>query len=160
MALSLHRILVSILLACCIPVLAQDPWIVDPTFTPAFGQLEASPSGARTGDVEDFGFQSDGKIIVAGRFTLVEGRPVQNIARLNRDGSLDTNFLGGVNDRIHSMILDRRDRIVIDLGLTLGLSFTNHLSCLTRRIRPSFFEISAMATPPTTNPRDGSNSPD
>lgn len=36
--------------------------------------------------------QADGKVIIGGRFTLVNGEPRAGLARLNRDGSLDTTF--------------------------------------------------------------------
>src|SRR5262249_12916934 len=39
--------------------------------------------------------QSDGKVIIAGSFTAVNGVGRTNIARLNADGSLDTSFNAG-----------------------------------------------------------------
>ncbi len=40
--------------------------------------------------------QSDGKIIVAGAFTSVNGTAINHIARFNSDGSLDTDFATNV----------------------------------------------------------------
>lgn len=39
--------------------------------------------------------QPDGKIIIAGRFTTYNGKPANQIARLNADGSLDATFNAG-----------------------------------------------------------------
>jgi uncharacterized delta-60 repeat protein len=49
------------------------------------------------GSVSLLARQADGKIIVAGEFDKVNGTPRNKIARLNTDGSIDTNFnpLGG-----------------------------------------------------------------
>jgi uncharacterized delta-60 repeat protein len=61
---------------------------LDPNWTPVF-----------TGDdggVYKLWPQPDGKMIVAGRFSDLNGRPIQNIARLNPDGTVDTNFLAAI----------------------------------------------------------------
>src|SRR5688572_16842464 len=42
-----------------------------------------------SGQVNDIGFQSDGKVIIVGQFASYNGTAVGNIARLNADGSLD-----------------------------------------------------------------------
>src|ERR1044071_5544898 len=52
----------------------------NPTFTGGFSAVYALAA------------QSDGKIIVGGSFTNVNGTPTTNLARLNVDGSLDPNF--------------------------------------------------------------------
>jgi hypothetical protein len=39
--------------------------------------------------------QSDGKLLIGGRFTTVNGVGRTNIARLNEDGTLDTGFQNG-----------------------------------------------------------------
>ena len=39
--------------------------------------------------------QSDGKILIGGQFTEVNGIPTRNVARLNSDGSLDSSFSMG-----------------------------------------------------------------
>ncbi|CAN5220057.1 hypothetical protein BH10ACI1_BH10ACI1_23660 [soil metagenome] len=44
------------------------------------------------GVVTDIAVQPDGKIIVGGSFTVVNGRSYNCLARLNADGSLDTSF--------------------------------------------------------------------
>ncbi|MCX6953907.1 MAG: hypothetical protein NTV51_17295, partial [Verrucomicrobia bacterium] len=67
------------------PIPAGRPEIRDPTFTPA---LPFMPQLAVT--------QPDGKILVAGAFTVTTARgPLRGLARLNADGSLDDGFRPG-----------------------------------------------------------------
>ncbi|HEX6124238.1 MAG TPA: FG-GAP-like repeat-containing protein [Pyrinomonadaceae bacterium] len=62
--------------------------VFDSLFTPAIN-----------GKVDMLQLQSDGKILIAGRFTVVNGTARKFMARLNPDGTLDTSFdaswLGG-----------------------------------------------------------------
>ncbi|MHB8524454.1 MAG: Calx-beta domain-containing protein, partial [Limisphaerales bacterium] len=61
----------------------------------AGGAVDASfDPGAGVGGfaVNALELQSDGKVIVAGQFSTVNGAPRNNLARLNADGSLDTAF--------------------------------------------------------------------
>lgn len=49
--------------------------------------------GAGTNDgVEDVKLQADGKILISGSFTSVNGTTIRGVARLNTDGSVDTSF--------------------------------------------------------------------
>ena len=50
--------------------------------------------------------QADGKIMVGGIFSSVNGATRQNLARLNADGTLDTSFDAGSNSEVR--ILDRQ----------------------------------------------------
>jgi uncharacterized delta-60 repeat protein len=52
-------------------------------------------SGAN-GQVRAALLQSDGRILIAGAFTMVNGLPRGRIARLHGDGTLDTGFLNGL----------------------------------------------------------------
>jgi hypothetical protein len=52
-------------------------------------------SGA-DGIVEAVLLQSDGKIVIGGRFSNFNGSSCNRLARLNADGSLDTSFSLGV----------------------------------------------------------------
>ncbi|MGA4645537.1 Calx-beta domain-containing protein [Limisphaera sp. 4302-co] len=60
---------------------------LDPTFDPADG-----PNGA----VWAVAVAPDGKVYIGGEFTAVNGIPRPYVARLNRDGSVDTGFDPGV----------------------------------------------------------------
>lgn len=66
--------------------------------------------------------QSDGKILIAGYFTLFNGVARNRIARLNVDGSLDTTFTSSIasNSYIKTVCLQSDGKIII------GGSFTNY----------------------------------
>ena len=67
--------------------------------------------------------QGDGKILVAGEFTAVNGSPRNGLARLNPDGSLDSSFIGTSAAIIESMALQSDGKIV--LGGYQGLARLN-----------------------------------
>ncbi|MCF8239425.1 MAG: delta-60 repeat domain-containing protein [Saprospiraceae bacterium] len=72
--------------------------------------------------------QSDGKIIIAGRFTEYDGKIRNSVARLNSDGTLDEPFDPGIiNGRVYHCILDENDKIVISgsFGKVGGLKKVN-----------------------------------
>lgn len=79
---------------------------IDTTFDPG--------SGAN-GTVLAIAVQRDGKILIGGEFTLVDGQPRAHIARLNTDGSLDTTFNPGLaaDGAVRSITLQSDDRILI-----------------------------------------------
>lgn len=70
--------------------------------------------GSGTSMVKAIAVQSDGKIIIAGSFTLYNGQIVSNIARLNTDGTLDVTFNtgSGVNGIINTVIIQNDGKIV------------------------------------------------
>lgn len=83
----------------------------------------SSEGGAGGGDdpaVFDLARQPDGKILVAGQFTKMNGVSRAGIARLNPDGSLDPSFNpgAGANDAVYAMVLQPDGKVVI------GGSFT------------------------------------
>jgi uncharacterized delta-60 repeat protein len=47
-------------------------------------------------DVTAISLQSNGKIIIAGLFTTINGNPANRIGRLNEDGSFDNTFVGTI----------------------------------------------------------------
>jgi uncharacterized delta-60 repeat protein len=59
---------------------------VDTTFDPGAGA---------SGDVLALAVQGDGKIVLGGTFSSVGNAARPNLARLNRDGSVDASFIGG-----------------------------------------------------------------
>ncbi|MBI2926341.1 MAG: delta-60 repeat domain-containing protein [Verrucomicrobia bacterium] len=75
------------------------------------GSLDASffigsgVEGTLGASVDALALQNDGKILLGGSFAMINGSPRGGLARLNRDGSLDTTFApgSGVNDRIKVM---------------------------------------------------------
>jgi uncharacterized delta-60 repeat protein len=64
----------------------------DGTLDTSFGPTSFDPAGAGADDVYAIVAQSDGKVIVGGRFPGSNGVVVRSVARLNSDGTLDTSF--------------------------------------------------------------------
>ncbi len=62
-----------------------------------------------TGEVLALVVQKDGKVVLGGNFTAVNGVPRQNLARLNADGTLDTTFISeavlGPNGPVTALLL-------------------------------------------------------
>jgi uncharacterized delta-60 repeat protein len=65
--------------------------------------------------VEALAIQPDGKIILAGAFTMFDSIPANRIVRLNEDGSIDTTFITGTgaNGRIYDVAIHEHERIII-----------------------------------------------
>lgn len=74
------------------------------------------------GTVRAVAFQGDGKALIAGDFTMVHGYSRGGIARLHRDGKLDTAFaadLSGADAPVYSLVVLEDGRIMV------GGSFTS-----------------------------------
>jgi len=82
----------------------------DPTFN-------ASLVGDSLGPLRCVALQADGKLVIGGSFTTVNGvTGVNRITRLNPDGSRDTDFnsgLGGTNSTVYSVAVQADGKIVI-----------------------------------------------
>jgi uncharacterized delta-60 repeat protein len=63
--------------------------VVAPAFGPLLGLPELSPDRPGVGAML---LRSDGKLVISGRFTTVNGTPRAGLARLLPDGSLDSSF--------------------------------------------------------------------
>ncbi|MFN8923071.1 MAG: delta-60 repeat domain-containing protein, partial [Sphingobacteriia bacterium] len=85
----------------------------------ADGSLDVNfnPTGSGANDeVSAVIVQSDGKVLIGGKFTSYNGTARNRIARLNSDGSLDVNFnpIGsGANDEISALALQAGGKVVI-----------------------------------------------
>ena len=77
-------------------------------------------AGVSGGSVVAIALQSDGKVLIGGSFTNVNGTSGNRIARLSADGSLDTNFNPGtgVNGSVLAITLQPDGKVLI------GGSFT------------------------------------
>ncbi|HEV7643322.1 MAG TPA: FG-GAP-like repeat-containing protein [Pyrinomonadaceae bacterium] len=64
----------------------------DGTSDPSFTTAITVNNGSATGTCMDIDLQPDGKLLVGGSITAVNGIPRAGFARLNADGSLDTGF--------------------------------------------------------------------
>jgi uncharacterized delta-60 repeat protein len=101
--------------------------MLDSKFNPAAEGEGNLPSAAA------LAVQTDGKILVGGRFTTLDGQPRTNIARLNADGTLDGGFnpRAGRNDGnapdVSSLVVQADGKILVGGWFTTlgGLSCTN-----------------------------------
>src|SRR5215204_371936 len=66
--------------------------------------------------IYDFDFQSDGKIVVLGSFSSINGVPRVNLARLNADGSVDLQFSNSFFSNGQSLEVISGDKILLTLG--------------------------------------------
>ncbi len=83
----------------------------------ADGTLDVSfnPGSGTDYGVESIALQTDGKIVIGGSFSQVNGVSRNYIARLSSDGSLDTSFNpgSGANDDVRSVAVQPDGKIVI-----------------------------------------------
>ena len=104
------------------------------------------------GSVRAIAIQGDGQILIGGDFTNVNGTVINHLARLNPDGSLDTNFVAGfttgINGTVNSIALQADNRIVVAGQFTVANGVTrNNIT----RLLPN------GAVDPTINFGDGAN---
>jgi uncharacterized delta-60 repeat protein len=83
--------------------------------------------------VEHIAFQSDGRIIIGGTFTSYSGSNINRLARLNTDGTLDTEFsssmgTGFTNNAIETITVQTDDYVLV------GGSFTAFSGSTVNRI--------------------------
>ena len=81
----------------------------DPTFIPPL----VTPVVRSAGNIV---LQPDGKVLMAGTFLAVSGTTVNNIARMNADGSLDATFNtggAGTNGTVYDMVLQPDGKIIL-----------------------------------------------
>ncbi|MCE5228192.1 hypothetical protein LLG95_01165 [bacterium] len=78
------------------------------------GTLDASfnPGSGANGSVNAIAVQPDGKILIGGNFTAINGSTRQRIARLNADGSLDATFNSSADKTINILAVQASGRIL------------------------------------------------
>ena len=90
---------------------------LDTSFGPVVVDLDLyqSQGTMRRGSVLAMVRQPDGKVVIGGWFTHVNGSPKNSIARLNADGSLDQSFDGGLlkGSQVTSMTQQDDGRIMV-----------------------------------------------
>ncbi len=62
--------------------------------------------------------QPDGKILVGGSFTSIAGASQNSLARLNNDGSLDTNFTPAIQGKVHCIAVQADGKIIAGGAMT------------------------------------------
>ncbi len=74
-----------------------------------------APSSGVNGQMYGLLLQADGKVLLFGGFTMVNGQPRQNLARMNSDGSLDATFTADLAGfaYLQSIALQAGGKIVI-----------------------------------------------
>jgi uncharacterized delta-60 repeat protein len=79
------------------------------------GSQDATFTGGVNGWISTITLQPDGNVIIGGHLTTYNGTPINHLARLNANGSLDTSFnLGtGVNDQVLTTALQSDGKIVV-----------------------------------------------
>ncbi len=79
------------------------------------------------GEVNAIVVQPDGKIIIGGLFTAVNGTPRSNLARLNSDGTLDNSYVNtteaGVNGPVYALALQPDGALIVGGAFTQAASF-------------------------------------
>jgi uncharacterized delta-60 repeat protein len=88
----------------------------DGTFDAAF----EPPGGGANGRINSVVLQTDGKIIIGGEFTSVNGNTnYKYLARLNPDGTLDTSFNPALNSPVTTFRLQPDGKLLISGAFTL-----------------------------------------
>jgi uncharacterized delta-60 repeat protein len=86
------------------------------------GRIDSSfnPGLGANGIVRAVALQPDGKVLIAGEFTTVNGVSRNRIARLNGDGSLDASFNPGTgaNGVVRALVLQADGKIILGGGFT------------------------------------------
>ncbi len=96
----------------------------------ANGDLDASFStditlgsvpGAMVG-IDHIATDSEGRIIIAGRFDNVDGRVYANVARLRTNGTLDLTFAPDIGSftAISKIVVDAKNRVIVAGNFTIG----------------------------------------
>jgi len=93
-----------LLLVSSLAAIAQSNSLLDTTFNPGTGA---------NGIIETVLPQPDGKILICGNFITFNGVTNSYVARLNTDGSVDTNFNSQVSYWVRTMALQPDGKIVI-----------------------------------------------
>ena len=114
--------------------------------------FQANLGGGPGDAVRALAIELDGSILVGGAFTNFNGTPVNYLAHLNADGTLDTNFVanaaGGANAAVDVLALQPDQRILVGGNFTTFNGVTrNHIT----RLLPN------GATDPTINFGLGAN---
>jgi uncharacterized delta-60 repeat protein len=102
-------------------------WLASPSLQAQIGGFDPTFSPQVNGAIRAMATQSDGKIVIAGDFTTLNGAPCSRIARFNADGSVDTSFLGGtlgINGPIHCLAFDPYDAMYIGGEFTVVQGLT------------------------------------
>ncbi len=99
--------------------------------SPTFSQTQDSFTFPLDGAVYAMAVQPDGKVVVGGQMTAVNGVARAHIARLHRDGALDETFNPGANGAVYGVAVQPDGRLLVAGAFTtLGATNRSHLGRL------------------------------
>lgn len=114
------------------------------------GSLDASFQAEVNATVRTMVVQPDGKLLIGGGFTSVNGVPRNRIARLEADGELDIQFDPGqgASGPVYAIALQSDGRILVggDFGLFAG---ANHPRLVRLNTNGTLDASFALSAPPT-----------
>jgi uncharacterized delta-60 repeat protein len=86
-----------------------------------------NPGTVANGGALSIALQLDGKVLIGGHFTAINGTTRNKIARLNANGSLDTSFnpITGAYDAVQSLAIQSDGKVLI-AGTFQSINGTNH----------------------------------
>ncbi|MDB6125895.1 MAG: hypothetical protein JWQ71_4888 [Pedosphaera sp.] len=92
---------------------------LDNSFNPGFGANDS---------IRALCLQIDGKILIGGLFTSFNNTPLNRLARLNGNGSVDSNFVPGIgpNDVVTSIAIQEDQKIIVGGGFTQANGVTRN----------------------------------
>lgn len=74
------------------------------------------PPLKNTGVIYDIAIQTDGKILVGGNFSVMNGVTISQIIRLNTDGTKDDSFIPSISGIVRSIALQPDGKIMVATG--------------------------------------------
>jgi uncharacterized delta-60 repeat protein len=100
--------------------------------------------------------QSDGKILLGGKFNNFNGTVCKNIIRLNSNGSVDNSFNALFNNDVTSIVVQSNNKIIV-LGRFSNLNYTDSCGSIVRlnsngSIDNSFLTGSGISTNSASSP--------
>ena len=122
---------------------------LDPSFAPDFEGANTSS----TPYVRAIVRQDDGKILVGGFFSKLNGNNRSNLARLNSDGTLDTSFAPNPGGVVHCLALQPDGKILVGGSFTQVAGLTSR--CIARLNRDGTVDTSFVTGNGTTGGFDG-----
>src|SRR6185295_12042057 len=88
----------------------------------ANGSLDTSfdPGPGPNAAIFAMALQSDGKVVIGGDFTSVDGTPRNRIARLNGDGTFDATFepFSGADDTVYAVAVQPNGKVLVGGAFT------------------------------------------
>ena len=103
------------------------------------GSVDASFDVVPEAPVLSLAVQPDGKMVVGGYFSVLNGEPHKRLGRLNADGSVDSDFIADANYLVTSLALQADGKILVGGDFTtLGEQSRTNLPGAARM--PSFPE--------------------